>query len=312
MMKKTRSLVMLVIIIALLFPTQGVKAASKDLSMYFIESSHNSYKADATLLRCGDKNVLIDAGAKSSGNMVNMVKSKATKTGNIVYLEAVIISHPHNDHAAGIIDLLNDPQIKIKKIYRDNYSKLENTGYKYKTQAWWIQLNELIKKNNVPVEVLSNKETSININGTAITLYRPIKIFTDLSPTANVNNSSIIVTVNCSSNGLSGLFLGDLESAAIQSIKDDPYYYNICSRPYTVCKMGHHGVRKETVDFEKTFYDKELKCTYLIATSKKENLVENDFYKKLDPATQNKIAAFNSGDKAIYVGRAKTLSHITK
>lgn len=309
MMKKNSSLVMLVIIIALLFPTQGVKAASKDLSMYFIESSHNSYKADATLLRCGDKNVLIDAGAKSSGNMVNMVKSKATKTGNIVYLEAVIISHPHNDHAAGIIDLLNDPQIKIKKIYRDNYSNLRETDYK--NNGWWTPLNELIKKNNVPVEVLSNKETSININGTAITLYRPIKV-NNPTTTADVNNSSIIVTVNCSSNGLSGLFLGDLESAAIQSIKGNPYYYNICSRPYTVCKMGHHGVRKETVDSEKTFYNKELKCTYLIATSKIENLKQNVFYKDLDLATKNKIAAFNSGDKAIYVGRAKTLSHITK
>ena len=76
--------------------------------------------------------------------------------------------------------------------------------------------------------------------------------------------------------------------------------------------MGHHGVRKETVDSEKTFYNKELKCTYLIATSKIENLKQNVFYKDLDLATKNKIAAFNSGDKAIYVGRAKTLSHITK
>lgn len=310
-MKKISSIIMLFTIIVLFFPTRVVKAASNDLSMYFIESSHNDYKADATLLRCGDKNVLIDAGAKSSENMINIIKSKATKTGNIVYLEAVIISHPHNDHAAGIIDLLNDPQIKIKKIYRDNYSKLKDTGYK--EESWWIQLNKLIKQKNVPVEVLSNKETSLNVNGTSINLYRPLKVYTDLSSsTKDINNSSIIVTVNCSSNGFSGLFLGDLESDAIKDIKNDPYYYNICSKHYTVCKMGHHGVRGVVNEIEKNFYNNELNCTYLIATSKNANLVTNGFYLALNPETQNKIASFNSGDKAIYVGRVKKLSHITK
>lgn len=60
-----------------------------DFSVSFI----NVGSADCTLIKCGDKSVLIDGGT-------NLVTDKITaylKRSSVTHLDAVIVSHPDSD-----------------------------------------------------------------------------------------------------------------------------------------------------------------------------------------------------------------------
>ena len=61
-----------------------------DFSVSFI----NVGSADCTLIKCGDKSVLIDGGT-------NLVTDKITaylRRSSVTHLDAVIVSHPDSDH----------------------------------------------------------------------------------------------------------------------------------------------------------------------------------------------------------------------
>lgn len=69
-----------------------------DFSVSFI----NVGSADCTLIKCGDKSVLIDGGT-------NLVTDKITaylKRSSVTHLDAVIVSHPDSDHIGSLPDIM--------------------------------------------------------------------------------------------------------------------------------------------------------------------------------------------------------------
>ena len=70
----------------------------------FSVSFINVGSADCTLIKCGDKSVLIDGGT-------NLVTDKITaylKRSSVTHLDAVIVSHPDSDHIGSLPDVIDE------------------------------------------------------------------------------------------------------------------------------------------------------------------------------------------------------------
>lgn len=88
-----------------------------DFSVSFI----NVGSADCTLIKCGDKNVLIDGGT-------NLVTDKITayfKRSSVTHLDAVIVSHPDSDHIGSLPDIID--KFGTDVVYFGKYSDSHKT-----------------------------------------------------------------------------------------------------------------------------------------------------------------------------------------
>ncbi len=103
-----------------LFPAACAEQPVADapaLSLYAI----NVRKADALLLRCGSTAYLIDTGTKKSADQVLKVLAEE----GVTYLDGIILTHTHSDHAGGLKTLL-DSGLGIGKLYASRwYTKEE-------------------------------------------------------------------------------------------------------------------------------------------------------------------------------------------
>lgn len=73
---------------------------SAELSIHFLELG-NKYTGDCTLIKCGDTEILIDAGSRQ--NSATTIKSYIDKYCTDGVLEYVIATHAHQDHIAGFV-----------------------------------------------------------------------------------------------------------------------------------------------------------------------------------------------------------------
>lgn len=71
-----------------------------DVSIHFLELG-NKYTGDCTLIKCGDTEVLIDAGSRQSS--ATAIKQYVDEYCTDGVLEYVIVTHAHQDHIAGFV-----------------------------------------------------------------------------------------------------------------------------------------------------------------------------------------------------------------
>lgn len=77
---------------------QGI--ANSEFSIHFLELG-NKYTGDCTLIKCGDTEVLIDAGSrKNSAEAINGYVAQYCTDNTLEY---VIATHAHQDHIAGFV-----------------------------------------------------------------------------------------------------------------------------------------------------------------------------------------------------------------
>lgn len=76
------------------------EVAGAELSIHFLELG-NKYTGDCTLIKCGNTEVLIDAGSRQ--NSAAAIKSYVDKYCTDGVLEYVIATHAHQDHIAGFV-----------------------------------------------------------------------------------------------------------------------------------------------------------------------------------------------------------------
>ena len=124
-----------------------------DFSVSFI----NVGSADCTLIKCGDKSVLIDGGT-------NLVTGKITaylKRSSVTHLDAVIVSHPDSDHIGSLPDIIDEYGTDV--VYFGKYSDSHNTPE-------YEKLVNSIKENNIktiipvsdkPVEIGNTNDNSL-------------------------------------------------------------------------------------------------------------------------------------------------------
>lgn len=79
-------------------PTAAI--ANSELSIHFLELG-NKYTGDCTLIKCGDTEVLIDAGSRQGSAAT--IKEYVDQYCTDGILEYVIATHAHQDHIAGFV-----------------------------------------------------------------------------------------------------------------------------------------------------------------------------------------------------------------
>ncbi|HLQ73088.1 MAG TPA: S-layer homology domain-containing protein [Bacillota bacterium] len=182
----------------------------KDMDVHFLDVG----QGDATFIQTpSGKNILIDAGIQSAGQqVVNFLKEK-----DVGKLDMVIATHPHADHIAGLIPVLN--AFKVEKFV--------DSGKTHTSQTYYNLLS-LIDEKNIPFEIASVGNEYVFDNGFKMTV-----IHSDKNAT-NINDAS--VSVRAAYNNVSFMLTGDAEKAAENEMINRQFPLKS-----TVYKAGHHG-----------------------------------------------------------------------
>jgi len=137
-------------------------------------------------------------------------------------LDLVILSHPHADHVAGLVEILK--RYRVKKIIM--------TGALH-TAPDYLDFLKLIKDKNIPVQIIGQPQDFSPEAGIDLSFLWPREPLFE-KKMDNLNNSSIVFKMIYAST--SYLFMGDLEeeeqlasATPAAMLKSD------------VLKVGHHG-----------------------------------------------------------------------
>ena len=174
-------------------------------------------QGDSCLIQAGKGgNVLIDGGDKSTGDiLVSYFESR-----NVNKLDAVFLSHFHEDHVTGILELL-DQNFPIDCFYiskHQSYTALED------------DLVSRAKERGIPIFRLCNDDE--------ITLGKATYHVIGLEPyrTENdINNMSMVLRMSYGASSV--LFTGDLETKAARSLLAK----SELEIKSTILKVPHHG-----------------------------------------------------------------------
>ncbi|MCX6740715.1 MAG: ComEC/Rec2 family competence protein [Candidatus Parcubacteria bacterium] len=176
-------------------------------------------QGDAILIKTpAEQNILIDGGSGS--------KVLSPLGSNLAFfdkkLDLVVLTHPHEDHVGGLVEVLRRYQVK----------KVLMTGIVFTTPAYEAFLEE-IKKQGIEVQITNGLQ---DINLAPDLTLKILYPFIDLTEqkVEEINNSSIVIKLIYKNNSF--LFTGDAEELVEQELlaaKTD-----ISAQ---VLKVGHHG-----------------------------------------------------------------------
>lgn len=174
-------------------------------------------QGDATLVKCGNSSMLIDAGDDSKGTLIQnyLQKQKVEK------LDYLILTHPDSDHIGGAPVIIT--KFDINKVFVSNYEK-DNRTYQKLIEAL----------DNKHLKYTTPKVGSQYSLGTA-----KIIILAPNDEYDNPNDSSIALLIQNGENTF--LFTGDASEKAENDILS-----NNIDISADVYKVGHHGSKYST------------------------------------------------------------------
>ncbi len=186
----------------------------------------NVGQGDCSLIQTSDNtSIMIDGGGMNveDYSVGDEVVIPYLVSNNVKKIDYAIISHYHDDHAEGIITLMEnynvDRLVVPDVIVEDNY--LKDKAYK------------LAKRKNIEIIEVSDGDV-LEIDNVILNILSPTKGFD-----GDLNNTSIIIKAQCA--GASFMFTGDAEKSAEKRLLDR----NIkCD----VLKVGHHGSTTSSTD----------------------------------------------------------------
>lgn len=210
MIKKLTAFLLCMFIILPSGGSVGAEKESPEMSLYAI----NVGKADALLLRSGKTAYLIDTGTEDSFPAL----LKALKAEGITYLDGVILTHTHKDHAGGLEYLL-DSDIEISQVYASGYY-----NKKEKKHPAVKALNDLNRK---PVFLLSGD--TLPLNGGTLEVLGPL-----VHDEEKENNNSLVLLAT--GGGGTMLLAGDMEFPEEKTLLNAGLISHA-----DVLKVGNHG-----------------------------------------------------------------------
>ncbi|MFA5644081.1 MAG: MBL fold metallo-hydrolase [Patescibacteria group bacterium] len=215
--KKTKKIGILFLVLAIVFffsisPWKEEKNTNLEVS--FIDSD----QADAILIQTPqEKNIIIDFGStKGLKELDKKIKWWNKK------IDLIIITHPHDDHIAGMISLIK--KYKIEKIM---YTGIIHSSPIYS------ELLETIKNKKIPLMIPAGQQTINLEENCQIAIIFPWDNFYN-KEIENLNNSSIVSQLNCKNSKF--LFMGDAENEVENEILEKEIAIKS-----DVLKVGHHG-----------------------------------------------------------------------
>lgn len=223
-------ILVLVVILSLSFAACSSESSSKkapistgnELKVHFIDVG----QGDSILVQFKDKNLLIDAGPRSSSNDL----LKYLKGINLTKLDYVVATHPHEDHIGGMPEIIKNFEIG------EFYAPKKQAS----TKIFQTMVEDLKKKNH-----------KINVAKTGVSLDMDSDISVEMiapnsSDYENVNNYSAVIKVTYKDTSF--LFTGDAEKLSEKEILQKKYDIKA-----DVLKLGHHG---SSTSSSKEFLDK--------------------------------------------------------
>lgn len=221
--------------------------ASADLSIHFI-SMENDNAGDCTLIKCGDTEVLVDAGSTQSSAPV--IKNYVDRYCTDGVLEYVVATHADTDHISGFIGTSTNKVYNgilysysigtIIQFDKTNKTPSANTVYgKYQTAV------EYAATNGASVYTASQcwygrdgaqRQYSLNESGTVTMNILYNYYYENASSDENNYSVCMLLTQQTAEGAKNYLFTGDLEKEGEQYLVE----YNQLPQ-VELFKAGHHG-----------------------------------------------------------------------
>jgi competence protein ComEC len=186
-----------------------------DLEVDFLDVG----QGDATLIKTPyGQNILIDGGPDNS------VISRLSE--NLPWwdrrIDLMILTHPHDDHVAGLIDVIK----------RYNVKKILYTGVIHSAPNYLAWL-ELIKENKVPLIIIDRPQTIKLGDDCELRVIYPRTSLLGREVN-NLNNSSLVIKLIYGRTGF--LLTGDIETEVEQELAESGVDLSA-----DVLKVSHHG-----------------------------------------------------------------------
>lgn len=192
---------------------QAPGADGGGLTVHFIDVG----QADAALVTCGGKAMLIDGGnVADSRTVVTYLKKQG-----VTELEAVVCTHGHEDHVGGLAGALN--AYAARRVYSSTDSFDSKAFRDFRTY---------VEKQGLTLTIPQAGER-FSLGSAEVELLGPQKRYTD------ENNNSIVLRVVYGETAF--LFTGDAEREAEQELLSAGRDLRA-----TVLKVGHHGSESST------------------------------------------------------------------
>ena len=157
--------------------------------------------------------ILIDGGDRSCGTKILI---PFFKYKSVMKLDAVFVSHLHDDHITGIEELINN-RFKIAHIYMSD---------KVKQSKNYNEFENLVTTNNIPFTFM-NDDDKISIDNITFTAINSSAEHSD------ENELSLVLRLDCGTNSI--LFTGDISSSTESEILSDT------DIDTDILKVAHHG-----------------------------------------------------------------------
>lgn len=220
------SLLMMLIIILLLIlmrdyaqggyaPSQGTNdttddnlAGKESLEVHFMDVG----QGDATLIKCGDEYMLIDAGENEQGTKIQAYLEKM----GVEKLDYLVLTHTDSDHIGGADVIVS--KFDVEEVFLSDFKKSNRT---YDNLMYALEYKKLTHS-------LPELGRSYSLGDATITFIAPNDTYDD------PNESSIALVLEHGENSF--LFTGDCEEQAEGDILEAGYDVD-CD----VYKLGHHG-----------------------------------------------------------------------
>jgi len=187
-------------------------------------------QGDAHLISKNGKYFLIDTGHSfyAKNTLIPYLKAKKIKT-----IDAILISHPHNDHYGGVKELIN--HFIINSIYMNFPTKeMMDREYWGGNYGELLEIKELAKKNNIEiVPIIQGEKLIFDKRSFIEILYVYDGINTPIGKT-DINDMSAIAMLNDGKNRF--LFTGDLNQGLGKYLSE-----NAKNIKADILKAPHHG-----------------------------------------------------------------------
>lgn len=194
-------------------PEDWEHTASSDMEVHFIDVG----QGDATLVKCGDAAMLIDAGEDSKGTLIqNYLKKQGVEK-----LDYLVLTHPDSDHIGGAPVIIT--KFEVDRVFVSDFEK-DNRTYRKLIQA--LDDKNIQAQTPEPGDEYALAEASFRILG-------PVKSYDDS------NNASLVLLLQNGENSF--LFTGDAGEEAEQDMLDSG-----ADVKADVYQAGHHGSKTST------------------------------------------------------------------
>lgn len=194
--------------------TESVEASDVGEESFFEVHYIDVGQADAALVLCDGQAMLIDGGNRADSSLIySYLKSR-----NLSYLDYMICTHPHEDHAGGLAGALNYAAVGTAYAPVTDYDSDVFRNFK-----------KYLAEQEVEITVPKAGD-KFSLGSAEVTVVGPAT--TD--SVSKLNNTSIVLRITYGETSF--LFTGDAEREEEQAILEAGYEIQS-----TVLKVGHHG-----------------------------------------------------------------------